>query len=450
MAFVTQAQLARFNGDMNIFFLECNALIIFFMQAGFAFLEAGSVRSKNTTTILLKNCMDAFGGALIFWALGYAFAFGGDSPNEFIGDGQFFLINTDAREYAFVFFQYTFAATSVTIISGAMAERTTFVAYFLYSLLITGFIYPVVAHWTFSGQGWLTLQLNYADFAGSGVVHITGGIAGLIGTIFLGPRIGRYDAETGKPQGIPGHSTVLTTLGFFILWFGFHAFNAGSVITVAGGAGAAQASRALINTTLASAAGALTVLFITKFEILKEQVTICRLTVTIIHPLGSHWCLTAMLNGSLAGMVSICAGANVVEPWAAMVIGIIAGIAYSTTSSLLEMMHIDDPLNACPVHLFGGIWGVLSVALFAPAGRLPFATDGGVLYAWDRHAFVQLGNQALGATCIMAWVLVCTTPVFLLLHLGGHLRVSPEAEEDGLDFIEGEPAYPIDLAVFAE
>jgi len=450
MAFVTDAQLQRTWSDIDVFFLEINALIIFFMQAGFAFLEAGSVRSKNTTTILLKNCMDAFGGALVFWAFGYAFAFGGDSPNEFIGDGQFFLTNTNAREYAFVFFQYTFAATSVTIVSGAMAERTTFVAYFLYSIAITGFIYPVVAHWGFSGEGWLTKQLHYVDFAGSGVVHVCGGTAALVGTVLLGPRIGRYDPETGKPQGIPGHSTVLTTLGFMILWFGFHAFNAGSVLGITGGANAARAARALINTTLSSASASLAVLFITKFSFTKEQVTVFRLTFTIVHPFGSHWCLTAMLNGSLAGMVAICAGANVVEPWAAVVIGLVAGFVYSGTSRLLEMAHIDDPLGACPVHLFCGFWGLLSAPLFLYPGRNAFAPDGGVLYAWNSQAWVLLGNNALSGACIAAWVFVWVSVLFGILHLGGHLRVSPEAEEDGLDFIEGEPAYPIDLAVFAE
>eukprot|EP00121_Abeoforma_whisleri_P007349 Awhi_evm2s6708 len=301
-----QAEVAAHQFSDNQYFLLTMGLFVFLMQLGFAFLEAGSVRSKNTTNILLKNLLDAVLGALSYWAFGWAFAYG--NGNTFIGHSNFFLADFDRTRYAEWFFQFVFAATAATIVSGAVAERCSFVAYISYSIFITGFVYPVGTHWAWDATGWLADGpdgIFFKDFAGSAIVHVVGGTAALIGAIALGPRIGRF--TDGKDTPIPGHSVAFTALGGLILWVGFYAFNGGSQLAITSDGDGTAVSLVFVNTTLAGAGGALIAMLIKFFE-------------------AHHYIsLLTGINGLLAGMVSICASCNAVEPWAAFVIGCIGG-----------------------------------------------------------------------------------------------------------------------------
>jgi len=443
-------RLIELQDDVNIFFLIVMGILVFLMQAGFAFLEAGAVRSKNTTTILLKNMIDACVAGLMYWSVGFAFAFGGDSlghSGPFIGYRQFFLSETPASEYAFFFFQYVFAATAATIVSGAIAERASMISYFSHSIFITGFIYPLVTHWVWSDNGWLSKYLYYYDFAGSSVVHIVGGTAAFWGAFILGPRLGRF--TEGKSHPIPGHSTVLLSLGYFILFFGFFAFNGGSELGVTGEFSAARVARAVVNTMLSGCIAGLTTLVLRKAKFGKADIRLLGGTFNTFTPFAGHWSLTLAINGSLTGLVAICAGAAVVEPWGAVCIGMVAAVVFFISNRIIEFMRIDDPLSAVSVHFAGGWWGIISVTLFANH-PLPLATGGGVLYRWNGYAFAQLGLNIAGALIITLWVTATTVLLFGSLRLLGWFRIPEEAEEDGMDFVAGEPAYPLDIATFAE
>lgn len=404
------AQNAQQNADADTFFLIVMGMIVFFMQAGFALLEAGSVRDINTTNILLKNFLDACIGAISYWFIGWALAYGRASPddegNPFIGTGQFFLIGVE--DYASVFFQFVFAATAATIVSGAMAERTDFRAYMVYSIVITAFVYPVVSHWGWDSAGWLA-QGGYIDYAGSGIVHSVGGTAALVGAIAVGPRIGAW--EDG---GIKGHSTTLVALGGFILWFGFFAFNGGSELAVSGGS-AAAVGLVIMNTTLAGAGGAVVSFIIAKF-------------------VEKKWSLLLAINGNLAGMVAICAGVAQVYPWAALVIGMIAAPVYWGWSLTLKRLKIDDPLDAVAVHLGCGFWGVLAAPLFSNDPSVS------VFYGGQ---FYNFGWNLAGELAIISWSAVLAACIFVPLKFLGYLRVSEEAEAMGADEKKHkEPAYP--------
>jgi ammonium transporter, Amt family len=269
-------------------------ILVFLMQAGFALVEAGFTRAKNTANIVMKNFMDFSVGALVYWAVGFALAYGGTSVGGFLaygGIGDSFFVS-DTAQSASWFFQVVFAATAATIVSGAMAERTKFSAYLLYTPFITGLIYPIVTHWAWSGQGWLT-DLGFVDFAGSGLVHLTGGVAAIAGVMVLGPRIGKYD-ENGKPLPIPGHSLMLGALGVFILWFGWYGFNGGSTLAAVG----ADFASVVVTTTLAASAGA-----------------VGAMATAWAYPLFGRPDPGMTLNGALAGLVGITAGtANVSNP----------------------------------------------------------------------------------------------------------------------------------------
>ena len=395
----------------DCFWLFFGGCLVFFMQAGFALLEAGSIRAKNVKNILIKNCLDACIGAILWWACGYSFAFGveGDSPNKFIGGKDFFsaLDKPDSTTYyAFWFFQWAFAATAATIVSGAVAERCALSGYAAYTFFLTAFVYPVVVHWTWSSEGWLTdgdIGPGFLDFAGSGVVHMTGGGAALVGAYFLGPRIGKFGAD-GKPVDIPGHSAVLQCLGTFILWFGWYGFNCCS--TGAWG-DMALATKCAVTTTMAAAAGGISALACEVF-------------------MGKQADLPPILNGILAGLVSITAGCNVTEPWSAFVLGIIGGIVYTFSCKLLLALQIDDPLGAAPVHFFCGAWGVIGTGLFASKrynGLLTGGSTGGK----------QLGIQCLGVLAIAAWTCIVSGILFFTLKTLGYLRVDAETEEKGMD-----------------
>lgn len=403
------------------FFLIVMSIIIFLMQMGFAFLEAGSVRAKNTTNILLKNMLDVCIGAVVYWAIGYAFAFGGEA-NAFIGYRYFFFESLPKCMYSHFFFHFVFAATAATIVSGAMAERTEFAAYFIYSTAITGFIYPVVSHWAWSGEGWLgngPSGLAYRDFAGSGVVHCVGGTAALVGAAILGPRIGRYD-ENGKAKVISGHTVPMVALGGFILFFGFFAFNGGSQASISADGDGEVVSVAIVNTIISGAFAALVAMLIRRIGFQ-----------------GSYWSLLTTVNGGLTGMVAICAGCDAVYPWGAAVIGMVSGATYMAWSSLMVSLKVDDPLDAVAVHLGGGLWGVLATPLFAQ--------DGVFLDNFSTASWQSFGWNLLGVFVIIVWTAVLSLLLFGIMQAAGILRVSPEMEVKGLDIPKhGEPAYPLE------
>ncbi len=383
------------------------AILVMFMQPGFALVEAGFTRAKNAGNIIMKNFMDFAVGSLMYWAVGFGLAYGGVSLGGFLAYGDFFMSNPErSLEW---FFQVVFAATAATIVSGAMAERTKFSAYLLYTPFITGFIYPIVTHWVWSGQGWLG-NLGYLDFAGSGVVHLVGGAAALAGVIVIGPRLGKYD-ENGKPLPIPGHSLTLGALGVFILWFGWYGFNAGSTLAAVG----ADIATVAVTTTLAAAAGGLAAMI-----------------AGWTYPVYGKPDVGLTLNGALAGLVGITAGTADVGNLGAVLIGLVAGVIVVISIVGLERIGIDDPVGAISVHGVVGIWGVLAVGLFAQ--------DGGLFYG---GGFTQLGAQALGALAIAAWAFGTSSIVFRLLDRWWGIRVTPAEELAGLDRMEhGADAYP--------
>lgn len=383
------------------------AMLVMFMQPGFALVEAGFTRAKNTANIVMKNFMDFSVGAITYWAFGFALAYGGTSVGGFFAYGDFFFANSD-RSVEW-FFQVVFAATAATIVSGAMAERTKFSSYMIYTPFITGLIYPVVTHWQWSGDGWLS-ELGFLDFAGSGLVHMTGGIAALAGVIVLGPRIGKYDSE-GNPQAIPGHSLLLGALGVFILWFGWYGFNAGSTLAAVG----ADFGSVAVATTLAAAAGAL------------GAMTITWMNKTYGQPDPGM-----TLNGALGGLVGITAGPDVISNGWAIVVGLISGAIIVYGIAAIEKRGIDDPVGAIAVHGLCGIWGVLAVGIFG--------TDIGLLTG---GGFDQLLIQLIGITAIAGWVFITSSIVFRVIHATVGLRVTAEEELAGLDRVEhGAAAYP--------
>ncbi len=427
---VTEEEIADLIAAIDTAWLLIAAFLVFFMQAGFAMLEAGFVRSKNVANILMKNIMDVSVGAIAFWAIGWAVAYGvsGEASNGFVGDGNLFLTSFD--DWSGWIFQFAFAATAATIVSGAMAERTAFRAYLFYTVFITGIIYPVVVHWVWDGNGWLTAFTDnpigtngYLDFAGSSVVHMVGGFAGLMGAIILGPRIGKFGKD-GSINPIPGHSISLAALGVFILWFGWYGFNPGSTLGLTGGF-AALAAKVAVNTTLAAAAGAVGCAFISKLR-------------------TRNYDMGLTLNGALGGLVAITAPCAVVDPWAAVVIGLIAAPIVIFGIEALDRARVDDPIGAVAVHGFAGVWGVMSVGLFA--------SQDGIAQAYvesDQYGLLlgggieQLGIQALGVLAIGGWTIVTSGLLFTVTKYTVGLRVSAEEEERGLDLGEhGVEAYP--------
>ena len=387
------------------------AFLVFFMQAGFAMVETGLTRAKNASNIIMKNLMDFAIGSIVFLAVGFAIMFGVDQGG-FIGTTGFF--GMDKMEHlglgipleAFIIFQTVFAATAATIVSGAMAERTKFVSYVIYSAVISLVIYPVVGHWIWGG-GWLS-KMGFIDFAGSTVVHSVGGWAALVGAAILGPRIGKYNKD-GKPNAIPGHSITLAALGVFILWFGWFGFNPGS--TLAGTD--MNIGKIAMTTNLAAAAGACVVMIITWLRYGKPDVSMT-------------------LNGALAGLVAITAGCAAVSMVGSIFIGIISGFVVVFGIEFIDkVLKIDDPVGAIGVHALNGSIGTLCVGLFA--------TESGLFYGKGLH---QLGVQAIGVGAVAVWVFVTTFVLFKVIKATVGLRVDKEHEEVGLDINEhGSEAY---------
>jgi len=404
------------------FFLIVIAIIIFFMQCGFAFLEAGSVRSKNTVNILIKNMLDAFIGGVSYWAIGWGLAYGAGG-NLFCGGSQFFNFQLPYGLYPKWFFQFVFAATAATIVSGAIAERCQFFAYFAYSIILTGWVYPPVSHWAWDGAGWLAQTGYYKDFAGSGVVHLLGASCAIIGCYFMGARRGRFNKK-GDPIDMPGHSVPLAGLGGFILIFGFLAFNGGSQAQISQEGDGDVVALAIVNTILGASTGGLAVLFINKF-LLKQP-----------------WSFLMCLNGALAGMVSLCGGCNHYEPWAALIVGGMGGVAFMVVHFTMLKMRLDDPLDAVAVHGGGGVVGILSVPWFMYVGL--DVGERGIF--WDGHTsapWLVLGYNIAGSLCIILWSVFWSLLLFGSLYYFKILRVSTDDEFKGMDLIKhGESAYP--------
>ena len=396
-------------------FVLFSGYLVFLMQTGFAMLTAGSVRTKNVKNVLIKNLLDACVGALAYYMFGWSFAYGG-SGNTFIGWGEFFYYQGEFTDW---FFQWAFAATAATIVSGSMAERTSFVAYLGYAFLLTSFVYPVVSHWVWGG-GFLS-EWGVIDFAGCSVVHMVGGVAGLVGAILVGPRIGRF--VDGAVQPLPGHSATLATLGTFMLWFGWYGFNPGSALGITGGA-FAVAERCAMTTTLAAAAGGVTTL--------------------IVRKLTDHiFDLISVLNGVLAGLVGITACCAFVETWAAVIIGAIGALVYIAAAEILLKLRVDDPLEAFPIHGAAGLWGALAGGLFNRKDLTELAGfEGGNFGLFYGGGFKLFGVNLAACLIITVWTAVLIGTLFLVLKAAGLLRVSREVEELGNDESKhGDPAY---------
>ena len=417
---------------VDILWTVMAAVLVFWMQAGFAMLEAGFTRAKNAGNIMMKNLLDFSMGSLAYWAIGFGIMFGVSSG--WFGTSWFFVSHeritdfspgdeTNMWPYAFLLFQTVFAATAATIVSGAMAERTKFHAYLLYSIGLTAIIYPVFGGWawnslygTYNGDsaGWLEAVLSpgegadklaFIDFAGSTVVHSVGGWAALAGAIMLGPRRGKYGAD-GKPRAIPGHNITLAALGVFILWMGWFGFNAGSTTAVTG-EGGKQMAWIAVNTNLAAAAGVVGALIAIWMTAGKPDVGIT-------------------LNGALAGLVAITAPCGNVSAGSSVIIGFLAGILVVFAVRFFDKIKIDDPVGAISVHGVCGVWGTLAAALFATGG----------------FSMTQLMVQVIGVVACFVWTFGTAMALFATIKYTVGLRVSEETEIAGLDLHEhGSEAY---------
>ena len=392
-------------GGTGVWFM-IGALLVFFMQCGFAMVETGFTRAKNAGNIIMKNLMDFCIGTVVFSLLGFGLMMSEDYVAGFIGVPNLNMF-TDWMNFdwnSFVF-QLVFCATAATIVSGAMAERTKFSAYCVYSAIISLVVYPIEAGWVWNGQGWLA-QLGCIDFAGSIVIHMVGGISALVGAIILGPRIGKY-GKNGKVNAIPGHSITLGALGVFILWFAWYGFNG------AAAEDGARLGQILLTTTIAPAVATVTTMLFTWIKNGKPDVSMC-------------------LNASLAGLVAITAGCADVDAIGAAVIGIVSGILIVVAVEFVDIkLKIDDPVGAFSVHGVNGMWGGLAVGLFATGNG-----QNGVTGLFYGGGFAQLGKQALGIVTIVAWTVVCMIIVFTIIKKTVGLRVTKDEEMKGLDICE--------------
>ncbi len=406
--------LTQFNA--NILWTIVAAILVMFMQAGFACVESGFTRAKSTGNIMMKNFLDFSVGSVCFFLFGFAIMFGIDAGG-FIGTSGYALGGVAEADlpwtYTFWFFQSVFAATAATIVSGGMAERTKFSSYILVSVVVTGLIYPISGHWAWGslwlgddGAGWLE-ALGFCDFAGSSVVHSVGGWIALAGAIVLGPRLGKY-TEDGKAKAIPGHNIPLAGLGVFILWFGWFGFNPGSTTTADSSIGFIA-----MNTSLAACGGVLGSMFISWFRFGKPDISMT-------------------MNGALAGLVGITAGCATVSPGSSIIIGLIAGLLVVLSIEFLDkVLKIDDPVGAASVHGVCGAWGTIACGLFN--------TDGGLLFG---GGFGQLGVQLLGVGVFFVWAFGAGFIVMSVTKALFGLRAKKEEELRGLDIAEhGSESY---------
>ncbi len=393
----------------GIWFL-IGAALVFWMQAGFAMVEAGFTRAKNSGNILMKNLMDFCIGTVVFILIGFSLLLGEDLAG-LIGKPGFDIFTAYADfDFSNFVFNLVFCATTATIVSGAMAERTKFLSYCIYSGVISALIYPIEAHWIWGG-GWLA-QLGFHDFAGSCAIHMVGGISALIGAAILGPRIGKFskdnDGKVTKVNAFPGHNLPLGCLGCFILWFGWYGFNGAAATTIP------QLGSIFLTTTIAPAVATVVCMVFTWVKYGKPDVSMC-------------------LNASLAGLVAITAPCDVTDGLGALVIGAVAGLLVVFGVWLLDYkLHVDDPVGAVAVHMMNGIWGTIAVGLFATSSA-PGSEIDGLFYGGGFH---QLGLQLLGFVSVAAWAAVCITVTFMVIKATVGLRVTEEEEIVGLDATE--------------
>ncbi|MEJ6674754.1 MAG: ammonium transporter [Polaribacter sp.] len=406
-------EVAQINGDMGMLWMLIAGILVFLMQAGFTLVESGMTRAKNAVNIAMKNLLDICVGSITFWLVGYSLMYG-DTTN-----GWFFWSGLFQGEGADLFFQTMFAATTATIVSGAIAGRTKYSTYIIFSLVMTAIIYPISGGWEWNG-GWLNdtagiMPAEFIDFAGSSIVHSVGGWAALVAAFMVGPRIGKY--VDGKVLPIPGHNQILATLGVFILWFGWFGFNGGSQLAW-GGADATAASNVVLITNLAAAAGGLGALITTWIWYGKPN-------------------LAQTLNGALAGLVSITAGCGNMTAVGAVLAGLIGGVIVVFSIEFIEKkLKIDDAIGAASVHGVAGVWGTLVIGLWGVDG------DAGI-GIFNGGGAAQLGAQAIGVLAYAAWAVALSFIVLGILKATIGLRVSKEVEIEGLDISEhGSIAYP--------
>ena len=395
--------------DMGMLWMLIAGILVFFMQAGFTLVESGMTRSKNAVNIAMKNLLDIAVGSLTYWFVGYSLMYG-DTTN-----GWFFWSGIMQGEGADLFFQTMFAATAATIVSGAIAGRTKYSTYIIFSIVMTAIIYPIAGGWQWQGSGWLT-ELDFIDFAGSSIVHAVGGFAALVAAYMVGPRIGKY--IDGKVMPIPGHNQILATLGVFILWLGWFGFNGGSQLAW-GGDDTVAASTVVLITNLAAAAGALGALITTWIWYGKPH-------------------LAQSLNGALAGLVSITAGCGNMSAGGAVLAGLIGGVIVVFSIEFIEKkLKIDDAIGAASVHGVVGFWGTIVVGLWGIDG------DGAAIGVFNGGGSAQLVAQLVGGLAYVVWAVVLSFIVFGILKYTMGLRVTEEEEVAGLDISEhGSIAYP--------
>lgn len=419
-------KIAELSTGLNTVWMLLAAMLVFFMQPGFALVEAGFTRSKNTANILMKNLVDFMVGSILFWFIGFGLMFGiGDvfgTPHLFDLDAMSNIIQNGLPIEGFLIFQTVFCATSATIVSGAMAERTKFSMYLAYTIAISVLIYPVSGHWTWGG-GWLSnadpdsfmmsvFGYTFHDFAGSTVVHSVGGWIALVGAAILGPRLGKYGKD-GKSKAIPGHNLTLACLGVFILWFGWFGFNPGSQLAAAGYGDQTAISHVFLTTNLAACTGGFLALLVSWIKYGKPSLSL------------TH-------NGILAGLVGVTAGCDLVSPMGAALIGAICGTVMIFAVEFIEhRLKIDDPVGASSVHGVCGSLGTILTGLFA--------VEGGTFYG---GGFGFLGAQIFGVIIVGGWAALMGYIIFKVLDKVHGLRVPARIEEEGLDIYEhGESAY---------
>ncbi|XP_050237871.1 ammonium transporter 1 member 3 [Mercurialis annua] len=422
--------------SINTIYLLFSAYLVFVMQLGFAMLCAGSVRAKNAMNIMLTNVVDAVVGSISYYLFGFAFAFGDASnTNPFIGTSFFALhhIPNSSYDYTFFLYQWAFAIAVAGITSGSIAERTQFSAYLVFSFFLTGFVYPVVAHWVWSSTGWLSPNSTHLlfgsgaiDFAGSGVVHLVGAIAGFWGALIEGPRVGRFDAF-GKPVPMRGHNATLVVLGTFLLWFGWFGFNPGSFDKIlvpypntADQGNWTAVGRTAVTTTLAGSTAGIVTLFGRRL-------------------LVGHWDALDVCNGVLGGFVAITSGCSVVEPWAAIVCGFCAAWILIGLNMVALKLQFDDPLEATQLHGGCGAWGLIFTGLFAKEEFVSQAYESGASGSVRPYGILLgggwglIGSQLVELCVIVCWVSLTMGPLFYMLHKLSILRITIDEEVAGLD-----------------
>jgi len=420
----------QYNESLDTIWMLICGYLVWFMSAGFCFLEMGSVRVKNSQNILAKNLIVPVVAFLCWYVMGYALAFGvTETPNKFIGGTYFVLygFGDNLQQLRRWFFQGAFCDTSASIVSGGVAERMTFFGYVVHTVIMTAFIYPVCVYWAWSGSGWLnysedggvkyksTIGPAYQDWAGSGVIHLVGGVAALCGAIVVGPRKGRFSEDAKQEDFLP-HSVPFTVLGTFILWLGWYGFNPGCVAGLHTDMQAYTAANALVNTTLAPCAGGLVAWLLRRYVLAPYIFDV-----------------PALCNGVLAGLVAVTAGSGFVKHWEALIIGALAGVFYCLSVKLLTKLQIDDPIDAVSVHFTNGLWGTIAIGFFGNP-KEPFGGNG-VFYGGD-----QLGVQVVACICFIVWSAMWSLLIFILLRLLGYLRWSGEIQDLGADVAQHSPS----------